>query len=533
MPTDPAPTVCDSTLRAGTGRRSALALAAAAAAGLLTSCALDGQPAGAQPFDVAQGTVIDNVTIVDTRDGTLRAGMTLVLTDGRIARMLPTPPQRPMRPLTLAPGVTRVDGSGQFAVPGYLDMHTHAMPPPGAAVAPWPLLLAHGITGVREMSGSPAAIQRARQLNADSQAGRIAAPEVLQMPAELVAGNPPAAAMAALVDRNKAAGGDFIKLITANREATLALLDQAGQQGLGVAGHLPIAISAVDAAQAGMRAIEHLGAGLGILLDCATDEAAIRRALLSGAGARPPFPPTAVVSPLLYRAVEAPFYQRLLDSHDPAKCQAVIQTLASRQTWQVPTLLRLKTMAGSSDAAYRQDANLVYVDKTTRALWQSLADQYDSQVPASAAASFKAHFKANQKLLGLMQNSGVKLLAGSDLGGIWIIPGASLHQEFAELAVAGLSPLQVLQSTTLNGAEFLGRQASMGTLEVGKNADLVLLEANPLQDVAHLARISGVVLKGRYLPKATLQAMKDGAAQALAAQPLRQLSAVLDADHVH
>lgn len=500
------------------------------AAGLLAACAIGGGTPGAAAIDVTQGTVIDNITVVDTRSGAMSPGMTLVLDQGRITRLLPT---HPLRPLTAAPGVTRVDGSGQFVVPGYLDMHTHAMPPAGQPQSHWPVLLAHGITGVREMSGSPALIERARQLNADSLAGRIDAPEVLQMPADLIAGNPPAAAVVAMVGRHKAAGGDFIKLINANREATLALLAEARQQGLGVAGHLPVAISAVDAAQAGMRAMEHLGAGMGILLDCAADEAAIRRAMLSGAGARPPFPPTAVISPMLHRAVEAPLYQRILDSQDAAKCLGVVQTLARQQAWQVPTLLRLKTMATSGDAVWRNDANLAFVDKTTRALWASLGEQYASQVPAAAAATFRAHFAANQQLTGLMLKHGVRLLAGSDLGGIWVIPGASLHQEFAELSAAGLSPLQVLQSTTLNGAEFLGRQASLGSVEVGKAADLVLLDANPLADVANLGRISGLVLKGRYLPKAALEAMKQAAAQAYAAQPAKHLSAVLDPNHTH
>ena len=506
------------------------ALAAIAVASLLAACAIGDPAPGANPIDVTQGTVIDNITVINTRDGSSRPGMTLVLSQGRIERMLPT---QPLRPLTAASGVTRVDGSGQYVVPGYLDMHTHAMPAPGQANSHWPVLLAHGITGVREMSGSPAQIERARQLNADSRAGRVDAPEVLQMPADLVAGNPPVAAVVAMVGQHKAAGADFIKLINANREATLALIDEAGRQGLGVAGHLPIAISAVDASQAGMRAIEHLGAGMGILLDCAADEAAIRRSMLSGGAARPPFPPTFVLSPTLYRAVEAPLYQRLLDSFDAAKCQTVTQGLARQQTWQVPTLLRLKSMATSSDAQWRNDPNLAYVDKTTRALWQSLADQYARQVPAAAAATFRVHFAANQQLTGLMLAQGVKLLAGSDLGGIWIVPGASLHQEFAELAEAGLSPLQVLQSSTLNGAEFLGRQASMGTVEEGKNADLVLLEANPLADVANLGKISAVVLQGRYLPKTALEAMKQASAQAYATQALKPLNAALDPHHLH
>ena len=105
-------------------------------------------------------------------------------------------------------------------------------------------------------------------------------------------------------------------------------------------------------------------------------------------------------------------------------------------------------------------------------------------------------------------------MAGSDAGrvSVWTIPGFGLHEEFHELAGAGLSPLEILQMTTLNVAEFLNRQSSMGTVDEGKNADLVLLDGNPIQDVTNLDRISGVFLKGRYFPKVTLDRMKsDGA----------------------
>ena len=114
-----------------------------------------------------------------------------------------------------------------------------------------------------------------------------------------------------------------------------------------------------------------------------------------------------------------------------------------------------------------------------------------------------------------------------------MIPGVSLHQEFAELAAAGLTPLEVLQSTTLNGAEFLGKLASMGTIEAGKHADLVLLEANPISSVANLSKISAVVLKGKFLPKEALEKLKSDTALSLSNQPLKNLSAALDPNHRH
>ena len=125
------------------------------------------------------------------------------------------------------------------------------------------------------------------------------------------------------------------------------------------------------------------------------------------------------------------------------------------------------------------------------------------------------------------------MLAGSDLGGIWVVPGFSLHQEFRELAAGGLNPLQVLQATTLNGARFLGRQTAMGRVAEGHNADLVLLDANPLQDVAHLSRIHAVFLKGRHLDRAALDRMLGDVAEALERQPTRAASHALDPNHIH
>lgn len=140
--------------------------------------------------------------------------------------------------------------------------------------------------------------------------------------------------------------------------------------------------------------------------------------------------------------------------------------------------------------------------------------------PPVATATFKQFYGLIRKLTKLLKQNGVKMLAGSDLGGTFVIPGFSLHQEFRERAASGLSPLEVLQMTTLNGAEFLHREATMGTVDEGKNADLVLLDANPIEDVANLAEISAVFLKGRYFSKEALEKLKSDVADAYKNQPL-------------
>lgn len=135
------------------------------------------------------------------------------------------------------------------------------------------------------------------------------------------------------------------------------------------------------------------------------------------------------------------------------------------------------------------------------------------------------------KVTKLMKQAGVKILAGSDLGGGWVIPGFSLHQEFKDLAAAGRSPLEILQTTTFNGAQFLGREATMGTVEAGKNADLVLLDANPVSNVANLDKVAAVFLKGKYYSRAALDTLSNNAASTYAALEMKDFSTAIDPTH--
>ena len=499
-----------------------------AACVLLVACGGDGDGnTRIASLEVSKGTVIQNATVVNTRDGSLSPGMSVILDEGKIRKIAATASIR------IGGTAQAIDATGKYVVPGLLDMHTHAMGAVDQQPTHWPLLIANGITGIREMGGSAALVQRARQLNADRAAGRVDAPEILMIPGDIFGGQAPTAPLAVqFVQQQKAYGADFIKVAAGGRDPVLAILGEAKNQGLGVAGHLVPALSALESTNAGWRAIEHLGSGWGLVLDCATDETSIRQAVLSGQGAKPPFPPTFVLNPRIYDGAQnAPFYQRITDTYSDAKCQSLSQAFVKNETWQVPTLIRLRTQSFGGDALYRTDPNLVYVDKTTRALWEKLGQDFVTTLPPAAAATLQQFYGLEQKVTKLMKVNGVKMLAGSDLGGIWVIPGFSLHQEFRELAASGLSPLEVLQMATLNGAQFLKRESTMGTVDEGKNADLVLLDANPVADVANLGKISAVFLNGKYLPKATLEKMKSDVADAYAKQPLKDLASALDPNH--
>ncbi|MES2755979.1 MAG: amidohydrolase family protein [Pseudomonadota bacterium] len=481
---------------------------------------------GRDVLDIESGTIFQNVTVVNTRDGTLARAMSVVVDGGKITQVTGGA-------LRIGGTAKVVDASGKFIVPGYLDMHTHSMENADVIPSDWPMMIAHGITGVRQMSGSPAIIARARQLNVDSAAGRVAAPEIVVVPGSIFGGQAPTDAGArAFVQAQAAAGADFIKIVGGNRVALTGLMAEAKTAGRPVSGHLPVSISASEMSGMGMRSVEHLGGGVGQLLDCSSDETAIRQSVLAA-------PPVVLglggaVSPHLFDANPyESFYRRIFTSYDENKCAALAATFIKNNTWQVPTLIRVRTMAFNTGAGYRNDPNLVYVGKTTRALWQQLSAMYETGIIPSAAAMQRQYYDLQVKSVALFKRLGVKTLVGTDAGGIWLVPGVSYHQEFRELANAGMTPFEILQAATLNGAQYLGRESTMGSVETGKKADLVLLDANPLDDVANLAKVAGVVLGGQYFAKPALDQMKESVAKGHAAQPLGASMDLAQFGHQH
>lgn len=491
-----------------------LALAMALAA-LVWSRSAVAQPAAPGPW------LLDNVNVVDTRTGRVTRGRAILIEGGRIVRV------GPARSMNTA-GIRRVDGGGAFVVPGYNDMHAHPLNDPDPRLN-LQLMLANGITGYRQMSGVPPllAARRAGRLNFPMAPQLLALPGMILTPAN--SAMPEAAA--AEVRAQREAGGDFIKAVIMSPPAFYATLAEANRLGIPVAGHLPDGVDVRQAAERGMRSLEHLGAGLeAFLISCSREEDTIRQEAAAAARNRPPAisldlnNPAALArvlaNPALARASQGLGHvRRVLDTFDPARCRAVAQLIARRQFWQVPTLIRLRTAEFGDDAAYRNDPNLRFVSPATRQLWEELAVAFPQRVAAEDRATLARLFGFQLQLVRMLNEAGAPMLAGSDYGGIWEVAGFSLHQEFDLLSEAGISPLRILQMTTLNAGRFLNREATMGTVEAGRDADLVLLSANPIADHRNLRRISGVVRGGNYLSRPALDTIIAGAARASLTAP--------------
>jgi imidazolonepropionase-like amidohydrolase len=226
-----------------------------------------------------------------------------------------------------------------------------------------------------------------------------------------------------------------------------------------------------------------------------------------------------IANPLLFtNPAEFERYRRVIDAFGDDACAELADVFARNGTWQVPTLIRLRTMAYADDAGYRNDARLHFVPVATRALWNDLADQFAMRMPDVAKRAVRDLYALQERLVERFARASVPMLAGSDLGGQWVIPGAGLHQEFDLLAAAGLSPLAILQMTTRDGARFLGLERDLGSVAVGAYADLVVLDADPIASAAALHAVSGVLRADRYYDRQALESLKASAAQLLAPQ---------------
>ena len=209
------------------------------------------------------------------------------------------------------------------------------------------------------------------------------------------------------------------------------------------------------------------------------------------------------------RPADIGILEHAASTFDQGAATAMAARFVRDGTWQVPTLIRSRTMHLCDDIAFRREPGLRYVAPPVLQGWSKAAKKF-SAFPASARQTFRTVYGVMLNLTKVLDEAGVPMLAGSDSGGAaWEVPGLALHQEFDELARAGLSPLRVLQMTTWNAAEFMNATDVMGSVAAGKHADLVLLEANPVESVDHLHRICGVVRGGRYLGPADLDALKE------------------------
>ena len=310
------------------------------------------------------------------------------------------------------------------------------------------------------------------------------------VPGSLVAAN--AAEGREAVRKLKKMGADFVKVYTKlPREAYLAIADEAKKKGLAFAGHLPESISAAEASDLGQKSIEHL---TGVELACSDREDELRGEAVAA---------LAKADNQAAWELLARIGARAADSFSDTKARALYARFVRNGTWQVPTLTVLHSLVSLDDPKFTADPRVKYMPPSILSYWSLI------KLSPETAAGQKRAYKRATGLVRAMHQAGVPFLAGTDTPGVpYVFPGFSLHDELALLvAEGGFTPLEALQAATRDPARFLGRENDLGTVEAGKLADLVLLDADPLADIHNTTKITAVVANGRLLPRRELDQM--------------------------
>jgi tetratricopeptide (TPR) repeat protein len=470
---------------------------AALCLGISTVMAAQDEP-GRDPATLA----IAHVTVIDATGAPARPDTTVIVVGGRIAaigKAGETP---------IPKGARVVDGAGKFLIPGLWDMHVHL-----DFKESLPLFIANGVTGVRVMWGEPQHHEWRTQIEAGTLLGprmKIASPIVdgpkPYWPGSVSVANEAEARQAVAI--SKKYGADFIKVYQfLPRDLYLDIADEAKKEGIPFEGHLPVTVTAEEGSRAGQKSFEHLE---GVLPAVSTRSAELFQA------AQADF--AAIQTKGKFEGLhDTPLGREMLETYSPEKAAALSQVFKANGTWQCPTLVLLHMFAYGDDPAFLADPRLKYIPPRAKRDWDP-SKLEGNRTPQDFAYS-KLEFARYLQVVGDMTRAGVGILAGTDTQNPYSFYGFSLHDELGFLVQAGLSPMQALQAATVSPAHFFGMEKDLGTVEKGKVADLVLLDANPLEAIGNTKRIDAVVYGGKLYARAALDGMLADVA-ALEARPL-------------
>ena len=434
--------------------------------------------------------LIRSATIIDVRDGNLIPDRSIVIRGREIVAVGPGDLGRRYSAVRI------VDAAHRYVMPGLWDMHVHF----GGGTelvaenqALLPLYVAHGVTTVRDaaadLSGHVLAWRRAIA------EGALLGPTIFTSGPKLEGYRPswrgtlevgtPEEVVSAL-ERLQAMHVDFVKITdnTLKPETYLFAVREATRRGLRTSAHVPMALTIEQVISAGLTSIEHLEyllkAGSVAETQVAADYAAGRLTYAESA-------------------------QALAAGFDRERAMRAYRGLAARGTFVTPTLNGSRIIAYLDRDDHSRDPFLAYIGPGLRATY---AWRVERAAKDDAAAIERRHrrYKLLEAVLPMLQVAGVSILAGTDAGYLnsFNYPGLGLHEELALFVECGLTPLQALQASLLAGPRFFGLERRYGSIEPGREADLLLLERNPLEDIHATRSIEGVVLHGRYLDRAAL-----------------------------
>jgi imidazolonepropionase-like amidohydrolase len=450
------------TIRPMTARHTAPALFVVAVLAILPAW----WPAGRL---VAQGTTTAfvGVNVLPMDRDTVLSNHTVVIADGKIVSVAPAAKAQ------VPAGAVKVDGTGKYLMAGLGELHAHipgGKAPDADVERTLFLYVANGVTTIRGMLGDPRhLVYRERVAKGEVLGPRIytSGPSFngnsVKSPEDAVA----------LVETQHKEGYDLLKIHPGvSRAAFDAMAAKADALKMPFAGHVPADVGLMRALEAKYRSIDHLDGYVEALV---------------------PNP-----------AGSQMFGVNLAAQADESRIPALVQATRAAGTWQVPTEILLVNWLNDEDPqAMAKWPEMQYVPAAALENWIA---QKRGFLGKYAQADRQKLLALRRKILKALHAGGVPFALGSDAPQTWNVPGFSAHRELGALVAAGLTPYEALKTGTANVGVYFGTQASVGTIGAGRRADLVLLDANPLADIGNSSRIAGVMVNGRWLPKADIDA---------------------------
>ncbi len=410
---------------------------------------------------------------------------TVVVRGGRIAALGPT------ASTPVPAGAIRVDGRGKFLIPGLAEMHAHIPTPPVEAQlggdgrfaeSVLKLYVANGVTTIRGMLGHPSHLAMRERVRA----GALLGPTIYTSGPSFNGNSAPDPATARrMVLEQKAAGYDFLKIHPGLSRETFDMLARvADSVGIRFAGHVPAEVGLERALEARYASIDHVDGFVEYL-----------------SGWRPG------------GGVPAGFFGfSITDQADESKLPAIARRTRDAGVWIVPTQALMDGFVSAEDAAAMgRRPEMRYLPKSLVAQWVQAKSNAQAQ-PTYDAERARRFIALRGRIIKALHDAGVGFVLGSDAPQVMNVPGFSAHRELAVLVAAGLTPYQALETGTRNVAAYFGTLDQSGTVAAGRVADLVLLDANPLTDIANTTRIAGVMARGNWMPRAALDSMLNGIA---------------------
>jgi imidazolonepropionase-like amidohydrolase len=413
-----------------------------------------------------QPIAFTHATVVDGKSATPRVDQTVVVSGTRITAAGPSASVR------VPPGARVVNATGKFLIPGFWDMHVHTVTPAGREMLS--LYVANGVTGVRDMASDWPTIKTWRREIAGH---KLVGPRIVAAGPYLEGGDVPIAHILARtpdegrkgVDSLIALGVDFVKVHgQLTPETYFAIARRAREKGIPFAGHVSRAVGAWAASDSGQRSIEHL---LAIPAPCTRAESVALAPRYSVQGA--------------------------LGRCSSENLDELYARFVRNGTWVTPTFTAQYEVAVWPTHAVPGDTLARYIPAVLRDFTAQIFPMPDS-IPPGADSVGRVMFAKRLAQVAQMHRAGVGVLTGTDAPLRNSPPGFGLHEELGLLVRGGMTPFEVLRAATYEPARYFGMLDSVGTIEAGRVADLVLLDRSPLADIANTRQISGVMANGRW-----------------------------------